>query len=124
MSTWTGWMDCFISNPWSKVAPGAGDASHPLQGHWASWCPQGCPQGLAQPMGTSCCLQLNNSQMGLTSRKVVPDLCQEGFPPAAWTKAMASSRLTSPGGWQEPLILSIPVPLTCSLSLLSIVSPP
>lgn len=119
-------LDCFISNPQSNAAPGAGAgemALHPLQGRWACWCPQGCPQGSAQSTGTSCCLQLSNSQMGLISRRLVADLCQEGFPPAAWTKAMVSLRLTSPGGRQELLILSIPVPLTCSLSLLSAVSP-
>lgn len=120
-------LDCFISNPWSKAAPGAGDgemAPHPLQGCRAGWCLQGCPQCSAQTTGTSCCLQLSNSQMGPISRRVVPDLCQEEFLPAVWTKATVSLRLTSPGGQQEPLILSIPVPLTCSLSLLSVVSPP
>lgn len=71
-------LDCFISNQDSKVAPGAGDgemATHPLQRHWAGWCPQGCPQGSAQTTGTSCCLQLGNSQTGLISCRVVPELC-------------------------------------------------
>jgi len=85
---------------------------------------QGLPPGLGSDHGHVLLSAAEQIPMGQISCRLVPDLCQEGFPPAAWTKATASSMLISPGDWQEPLILIIPIPLTCSLSLLSVMSAP
>lgn len=76
-----------------------------------TWVPSRLPSWLCSAQGHL--LQLSKSQM-------VPifDLCQEGFPQAAWTKAMVSSRLI------KLVKLSIPVPVSCSPALPNVLSPP
>lgn len=106
------------------MAPGAGDESwHPIPCRDIGQVGALGAASLAQAMAMACCLQLSDSQTGLISCRVASELCLEGFPPVAWTKAMVFSRLSSPSGQEEPFILSIYIPLTCSLSLLNVVSP-